>query len=162
MVEGEIARLESQISQLQLGLKTEKETTINNKDQIKKTKHVTWHPATPMHQLQSGRLSNSSMTSTPMHHFMNRGAIFQEKSTFDQTKALHFISKAIKGDLYNSNDFTMVNDNKMGASKDHLKELNVIQEEPKFQDRFPRKIGLLKSPSPFRDLRDPRYSSPKV
>lgn len=140
MVEGEIARLEIQISQLQLGLKHEQEI---NKDT--KSKH--WQPGT-LSNLQ-GQLWNTVSPSP-----INKG--FQEKMAFE-TKALHFISKAIKGD-YNLNDFTL--NEKMGASRvfSDQKE-NHFHEEPKFQDRIPRKSAMLKSPSP---LRDPRHPSPKV
>lgn len=86
---------------------------------------------------------------------LNR-SIIQEKMAFE-TKALHFISKAIKGD-YNLNDFTV--SDKMGSSRlfPDLKEYQ-FNEEVKFQERLPRKSGMLKSPSP---LRDPRHPSPKV
>jgi hypothetical protein len=80
----------------------------------------------------------------------------QDKMAFE-TKALHFISKAIKGD-YNLNDFNP--NEKIGASRvfSDQKE-NHFHEEVKFQDRVPKKSGILKAPSP---LRDPRHPSPKV
>ncbi|XP_020532512.1 uncharacterized protein LOC105628059 isoform X2 [Jatropha curcas] len=143
MVESEIIRLESQISQLQLGLKREQEIT-------KETKPQQWQ------QAGSNYISNFQShlwMPSPLHS--GGVGVHQEKMAFE-TKALHFISKAIKGD-YNLNDFTF--NEKMGSSRifPDQKENN-FYEESKFQDRVPRKSGLLKSPSP---LRDPRHPSPK-
>ncbi|XP_021676402.2 uncharacterized protein LOC110661891 isoform X2 [Hevea brasiliensis] len=141
MVESEIVRLESQISQLQKGLKREQEIA-------KETKPKKWQPGSSVNNLQN------HLWSTTMPSPLNRG-IIQEKMAFE-TKALHFISKAIKGD-YNLNDFTL--NEKMGSSRvfPDLKE-NQFHEEIKFQERIPRKSGMLKSPSP---LRDPRHPSPR-
>ncbi|KAG8644627.1 hypothetical protein MANES_11G148700v8 [Manihot esculenta] len=141
MVESEIIRLESQISQLQKGLKREQEIA-------KETKPKQWQPGSSVNNLQN-HLWSSTMPSP-----LNR-SIIQEKMAFE-TKALHFISKAIKGD-YNLNDFTV--SDKMGSSRlfPDLKEYQ-FNEEVKFQERLPRKSGMLKSPSP---LRDPRHPSPK-
>ena len=141
MVEGEIARLESQISQLQLGLKQEQEVT-------KETKSKQWPPGSLICNLQG--LPSSTYNQNPI----KQGG--QEKMTFE-TKALHFISKAIKGD-YTLSDFSL--NERMGNSRvlSDQKE-NQYQGEVKFQERIPRKSGLLKEPSP---LRDPRHPSPKV
>ncbi|XP_022753874.1 uncharacterized protein LOC111302201 [Durio zibethinus] len=140
MVEGEIARLENQISQLQLGLKQEQEVT-------KETKSKQSQPGSLMSKLQGlpSRTSNQSP--------IKQGG--QEKMAFE-TKALHFISKAIKGD-YTLSDFSL--NDRMGNSRvlSDQKE-NQYQGEIKFQERIPRKSGLLKAPSP---LRDPRHPSPK-
>ncbi|XP_021278739.1 uncharacterized protein LOC110412519 [Herrania umbratica] len=140
MVEGEITRLESQISQLQLGLKQEQEVT-------KETKSKQWQPGSLMSHIQGHPSSTSNQNP------IKQGG--QEKMAFE-TKALHFISKAIKGD-YTLSDFSV--NERMGNSRvlSDQKE-NQYQGEVKFQERIPRKSGLLKAPSP---LRDPRYSSPK-
>ncbi|KAJ4822299.1 hypothetical protein Tsubulata_006411 [Turnera subulata] len=139
MVDSEIARLEGQISQLQDGLKQEQEIT-------KGIKSKQWQPAS-VTTLQA-HLSHS-VNPSPMH----RGV--PEKIAFD-TKALHFISKAIKGD-YNLNDYSL--NEKMGVPGviSDQKE-NHFHEETKFQNRVPKKSGMLRSPSPFRD---PRHPSPK-
>ncbi|XWS74314.1 hypothetical protein CRYUN_Cryun02cG0204300 [Craigia yunnanensis] len=141
MVEGEIARLENQISQLQLGLNQEQEVT-------KETKSKQWQPGSLMCNLQG--LPSSTSNQYPV----KQGG--QEKMAFE-TKALHFISKAIKGD-YTLSDFMSLNE-RMGNSRvlSDQKE-NQYQGEVKFQERIPRKSGLLKAPSP---LRDPRHPSPK-
>lgn len=145
MVEGEIARLEGQISQLQLGLKHEQAVT-------KETKLKQW---------QVGNLSSlnqGQQTSTIANlNLINKAG--NEKMAFE-TKALHFISKAIKGD-YNLSDFSTVNE-KLGNSTvvADQKENHFHHEEIKFQEiKVPRKSGMLKPPSP---MRDPRYPSPKV
>ncbi|CAK7332265.1 unnamed protein product [Dovyalis caffra] len=123
MVEGEIARLEGQISQLQLGLKHEEVIT-------KDAKSKQLQPAAGTLSNLQGHLSN---TANPSPFFI-KGV--QEKMAFE-TKALHFISKAIKGD-YILNDFNP--NEKMGASKvfSDQKE-NHFHEEAKFQDRVPKK-----------------------
>lgn len=137
MVEGEIARLESQISQLQLDLKQEKEAT----------KAKQWQPGSLMSYLQG----HPSTTSNP--NPIKQGG--QEKVVFE-TKALHFISKAIKGD-YTLSDFSL--NERMDSRLLSEQKENQFQGEVKFQERVPRKSSLLKAASP---LRDPRHPSPKV
>ncbi|KAI4334364.1 hypothetical protein L6164_019065 [Bauhinia variegata] len=93
MVEGEIGRLECQISQLQDCLKHEKQVTKEPKSKA----------------YDQGNLSNSSnhlSTATipiaipsPLHRSLHERMAFE-------TKALHFISKAIKGD-YNHSHFSL-------------------------------------------------------
>lgn len=144
MVEGEIARLEGQISQLQAGLKHEQEVT-------KESKSKTWNSVNLSNA--SNHLSTATMSITnpgPIH----RGV--HERMAFE-TKALHFISKAIKGD-YNLNDFSL--NEKTGLFKNSVehKEKN-FQEDVKLHERVPRKNGIVKPPSP---MRDPRHPSPKV
>ncbi|XVF05711.1 hypothetical protein REPUB_Repub05bG0196000 [Reevesia pubescens] len=142
MVDGEIARLENQISQLQLGLKQEQEVTKETKSKLKQ-----WPPGSLMSHLQGPPSSASNQY--PIKQ------VGQEKMAFE-TKALHFISKAIQGD-YTLSDFSL--NERMGNSRvlfDHKENQN--QGEVKFQEKIPKKSGLLKAPSP---LRDPRYPSPK-
>ncbi|TYI80831.1 hypothetical protein E1A91_D05G113300v1 [Gossypium mustelinum] len=137
MVEGEIARLESQISQLRLDLKQEKEAT----------KAKQWQPGSLMSYLQG----HPSTTSNP--NPIKQGG--QEKVVFE-TKALHFISKAIKGD-YTLSDFSL--NERMDSRLLSEQKENQFQGEVKFQERVPRKSSLLKAASP---LRDPRHPSPKL
>ncbi|KAB2028589.1 hypothetical protein ES319_D05G107200v1 [Gossypium barbadense] len=137
MVEGEIARLESQISQLRLDLKQEKEAT----------KAKQWQPGSLMSYLQG----HPSTTSNP--NPIKQGG--QEKVVFE-TKALHFISKAIKGD-YTLSDFSL--NERMDSRLLSEQKENQFQGEVKFQERVPRKSSLLKAASPLRDLRHP---SPKL
>ncbi|GAV62641.1 DUF547 domain-containing protein/Lzipper-MIP1 domain-containing protein [Cephalotus follicularis] len=140
MVEDEIAKLESQIIQLQIGLKQEEEIT-------KETKSKQWQPGVVEGDLR-GRPSNASVSSP-----LNRNV--QERRAFE-TKALHFISKPIKGD-YNLSDFNL--HEKMESLRMFAdKRQNEFLEEVKLQERVPGKTGLLKLPSP---LRDPRHPSPK-
>ncbi|GLT80786.1 hypothetical protein SLA2020_522080 [Shorea laevis] len=140
MVDGEIARLESQISQLQETVKQEQEAT-------KEAKSKQQQPAIPSNQFPG------FPSPTPLQNpLIKQGG--QEKIAFE-TKALHFISKAIKGD-YTLSDFRSTVNEKTVRFSDQKE--NQFQEEAKFQERVPRKSGLLKPPSPFRDL---RHSSPK-
>nr|XP_007132289.1 hypothetical protein PHAVU_011G082300g [Phaseolus vulgaris]ESW04283.1 hypothetical protein PHAVU_011G082300g [Phaseolus vulgaris] len=142
MVESEIARLESQISQLQAGLKHEQEVT-------KESKSKTWN---------QGNLSNSNnhLSASPLPNPSPIRRSVQERMAFE-TKALHFISKAIKGD-YNLNDFSL--NEKAGFLKTSVEQKeNKFQEDVKFQERIPRKNGIVKPPSP---MRDPRHPSPKL
>ncbi|KAJ8768805.1 hypothetical protein K2173_023709 [Erythroxylum novogranatense] len=141
MVEGEIARLEGQISQLKLGLKNEQEVN-------KETKSKRWQRSGTTSSLQNH--SPYVVNPSPLSKSM------QDKMSHETNKALHFISKAIKGD-YNINDFTL--HEKMGSLRTFFdqKESNYY-EDAKFQERVPRKSGLTKSSSPMRDL---RFPSPK-
>ncbi|KAG6678588.1 hypothetical protein I3842_14G087800 [Carya illinoinensis] len=139
MVEDEIARLEGQISQLQSSLEHEQEVIKDSQSKV---------------QWQRGSLSHPrhhpSLTTKPNSIYKGGNEIMAY-----ETKALHFISKAIKGD-YGLNDFTV--SEKLGNRFDDQKE-NPYQEAAKFQDKVvPRKSGMLKPSSP---LRDPRHPSPK-
>ncbi|XP_044479422.1 uncharacterized protein LOC123206316 isoform X1 [Mangifera indica] len=137
MVESEISRLEGQITQLRLGLKHEQEMT-------KEAKSKQWQLGN-LNNLQP--YSTNNLSSSPMNKDGN-----DQKMAFE-TKALHFISKAIKGD-YNLSDFRTTE--KMGNLTffSDQKE-NHFHEESK----FPRKSGMLKpAASP---LRDPRHPTPK-
>jgi len=142
MVEGEIARLESQISELQADLKHEQEIT-------KESKPKTWN---------QGNLSNSNnhLSTSPVPNPSPIRRNVQERMAFE-TKALHFISKAIKGD-YNLNDFSY--NDKTGFVKTSVEpKESKFQEDVKFHEKLPRKNGMVKPPSP---MRDPRHPSPKV
>lgn len=144
MVENEITRLESQISQLQSQTKKEKEIS-----------------QLPTHGLPSLPSNNSKKSSKET----------KEKVGFE-TKALHFISKAIKGD-YNLNDFSIIstdnksinsNPNSNSNSKrfpddgdhnhNHHKDKHFhfqLQDEVEtFRTKAFKKSGFLKSPSPMR------------
>lgn len=139
VVESEIARLESQISQLQAGLKHEQEVT-------KESKSKTWTNSNNTHNLSTPPIPIPS----PIHRSV------RERMAFE-TKALHFISKAIKGD-YLLNDLTL--NEKPGFLKSYVEQKeNNFHDDVKFQDRVPRKSGIQKPSSPFRD---PRHPSPKV
>ncbi|XP_014493355.2 uncharacterized protein LOC106755676 isoform X2 [Vigna radiata var. radiata] len=142
MVESEIARLESQISQLQAGLKHEQEVT-------KESKSKTWN---------QGNLSNSNnhLSTSPVPNPSPIRRRVQERMAFE-TKALHFISKAIKGD-YNLSDFSL-NDKAAFLKTSVEQKENKFQEDVKFHERIPRKNGTVKPPSP---MRDPRHPSPKL
>lgn len=140
MVEGEILRLEGQISELQKSLKLEQEVTEESKS--KQWKH--------------GTLSNRVGRSSPTTNTNPINKVGNETMAYE-TKALHFISKAIKGD-YNLNDFTIAE--KLGNSRGFADQKeNLLHEAVKFQDKIPRKSGMLKPSSP---LREPRHPSPKV
>ena len=73
-----------------------------------------------------------------------------------ETKALHFISKAIKGD-YNLNDFSY--NDKAGFFKTSVEQKESKFQDVKFQEKLPRKNGIVNPPSL---MRDPRHPSPKV
>lgn len=145
VVEGEIARLESQIRQLQDGLRLEQEVSRESKPR-------SWNQ--DMFNNSKGPLSTAPIPipmPSPIHRSVNERMAFE-------TKALHFISKAIKGD-YHLNDFTI--NEKYGFLRSPVEQKeNNFHENTKFQDRNPKKGGPLKpNSSPFRD---PRHPSPKV
>ncbi|GLU11844.1 hypothetical protein SLE2022_285640 [Rubroshorea leprosula] len=126
MVDGEIARLESQIRQLQ--------ETVKHEQDAKSKQQQPAIPSNPIPGLPPP---------TPLQNPMNKPG-GQEKMAFE-TMALHFINKGIKGDYAPSDLRSTVNE----------KENYQFQEETKFQERVPRKSRLLKPQSPLRDLRLP-------
>ncbi|KAJ9540475.1 hypothetical protein OSB04_026981 [Centaurea solstitialis] len=139
MVENEITRLESQISHLQTDLDKEKEATRNQ-----------YKPK----QGQIRQFPNASLASatTPLMVPKPRG--YGDKLSFE-TKALHFISKAIKGD-YSLRDFNLNEKAKTkNVSFSDQKENHENDEELPIgvRSRTPRKTGILKPPSPARDTR---------
>lgn len=144
MVEGEIARLEGEISKLKLGLKHEQEVTRETKSKQRKLGSLS--------KLQGH--STNMPNSSPM---INK--VGNEKVAFE-TKALHFISKAIKGD-YTLSDFSVNDPNIRNPTVVFVDQKeNHFHQEVKFQDnKVPKRSGMIKSPSP---LRDPRHPSPRV
>lgn len=171
IVEEEISRLEVQISHLQINLKEEQDETLrqattsssrrawqssesDNNDYI--TSHQTpvlpkysnFPPPSPMVDQCMMKNGNNNTKSSTSHH--------QENATFE-TKTLHFINKAIKGD-YTTESFHKSNE-KVGLVK--KENHRSVQQENKLQDNVNMKkmFRRMKSPSP---LREPRYSSPKV
>ncbi|XP_019448789.1 PREDICTED: uncharacterized protein LOC109351686 isoform X2 [Lupinus angustifolius] len=143
VVEDEIARLESQINQLQAGLKHEQKVN-------KESKSKAWNQGDLSYS--NNHLSTATIPSpSPIH----RNA--HEKMAFE-TKALHFISKAIKGD-YNLNEFSMNNKTGFLTNSAEQKEDNFNFQDVKFQERLKRKNGIMKPLSP---MCDPRNPSPKL
>ncbi|KAK8543464.1 hypothetical protein V6N13_136025 [Hibiscus sabdariffa] len=129
MVEGEIARLESQISLLKLGLNQEHHVT-----QDKKSKQ--WQPAGDLSAMPNQR---------------NRMTQDGQENVVFEIKALHLISKAVKGD-YTLSDFMNLNDRTGTATTRVLvldKKENRYTGEVKFQDSTPRRSGLVKASSPL-------------
>ncbi|KAL0843492.1 hypothetical protein Bca101_016737 [Brassica carinata] len=169
IVEGEISRLEVQISHLQINLKEEQDETLrqattsssrrawqasesDNNDNITshqaQPNYPNFPPPSPMVNTSMMKNGNNNTKSSTSHH--------QENATFE-TKTLHFINKAIKGD-YVTQSFHKSNE-KVGLVKKENPRL--IQQENKLQENINMKKMLrrMKSPSP---LREPRYSSPKT
>ncbi|CAL9244400.1 unnamed protein product [Arabidopsis halleri] len=168
IVEGEISRLEIQISHLQINLKQEQDETLKqattsssrrawqtsesyNDDNITSyqaptlPKYPKLPPPSPMVNKAMMKSENSNTRSTTSHH--------QENATFG-TKTLHFINKAIKGD-YAVESFRKSNEKVGTIEKENHRS---VQHESKLQENMKmKKIRTMKSPSP---LREPRYSSP--
>ncbi|RYR70419.1 hypothetical protein Ahy_A03g016914 isoform B [Arachis hypogaea] len=167
MVEGEISRLEIQINHLQTSLKHEQEIT-------KETKSKSWN-------LSNNNNSGSYNVNNHHHHFPTSAPIpipipspihhrssVHERMAYE-TKALHFISKAIKGDYYalnsNNNELSSSLNEKTGFMM--MMKNSVEQKENNNNNKFHqervvgRKInnGMVKAPSP---MRDPRHPSPKL
>ncbi|CAA7050408.1 unnamed protein product [Microthlaspi erraticum] len=171
IVEGEISRLEIQISHLQINLKQEQDETVRqastsssrrtwqasesyNNDNINLhqapilPKYPTLPPPSPMVTKGMMKHENNNTKSSTSHHH-------QENTTFE-TKTMHFINKAIKGD-YAMESFHKPNE-KVGIVE--KKDNRSVQQENKLQENINMKkmTRTMKSPSP---LREPRYSSPK-
>lgn len=140
MVENEITRLESQIKHLQGEVKLEKESNIDRK-------YKEWG---------RGALQNhhhQPPSTLPPHPNTRRP---NEKAAFE-TKALHFISKAIKGD-YHLPNFT--NDKSVVSKGFPGHKENAFHEEVGvFREKLSKRSGLIKPPSP---LREPRHPTPRV
>ncbi|KAL0436409.1 UNVERIFIED_CONTAM: hypothetical protein Sradi_0348800 [Sesamum radiatum] len=140
MVENEITRLESQIKQLRSDVKHEKEVNIE-------TKYKEWG---------RGALKNHRESSPLPPNPNNVGKRTNDKVTFE-TKALHFISKAIKGD-YHLSDFSM-NEKTMSSKGFASQKENAFSEEgPTFHEKVSKRSGIIKAPSP---LREPRHPTPR-
>lgn len=145
MVESEITRLESQIKHLQAQVKSEKEVNIE-------TKYKRWGRET----LQTLRES-SPLPPNPNIIGTKRT---KETTVAIDTKAMHFINKAIKGDYNLSTSFI--------ASEKAVNSVGFLsQKENRFHDqggiyreKLSRKSGMLKPPSP---MREPRHqTTPRV
>lgn len=136
MVESEIARLEIQITQLQKDLKFEQQQTTKSK------------------QWSSEQQPQTNNNKPPL----NWNPI--SKTTFD-TKALHFISKAIKGDYAPLNHHFKLDTSKNNEldPRDAKDSHHPLHEVKLHERSVSRKSGLLVASSP---LRDPRHPSPKV
>ncbi|XP_050368399.1 uncharacterized protein LOC126786587 isoform X2 [Argentina anserina] len=133
MVEGEISRLEDQIRKLKLGLKQEEQATKESKAR------------------QGQHDEKLSLTKRGVHH----------DSKGYETKALHFISKAIKGDydLHNEHSLTQKMENLRHFSD---QKENSFYEDVRVQSKVPRKGGFISAPSPS-PLRASRHTSvPKL
>ncbi|KAL4576964.1 hypothetical protein LXL04_013065 [Taraxacum kok-saghyz] len=137
MVENEITRLESQITHLQTDLQKEKEATRETK-----TKQGQFR------QMPVGSLAPA----TPLLPPNTRGSN-GDKLSFE-TKAMHFISKAIKGD-YSLRDFNLHEKSrtKLVSFSDQKENQEKDDEVAGGRDRTPRRTGILKPPSPARDTR---------
>lgn len=130
MVENEIMRLESQINQLQSEVKRQRDIKMESKSRE-------WERGTTKNYHELPPNPNGKKSA--------------DKVAFE-TKALHFISKAIKGD-YNLSDFSRNEKNLKLFSP--LKENGIPEEEGRFREKVSKRSGLLKSPSPMRELRTP-------
>ncbi|KAK6776625.1 hypothetical protein RDI58_027626 [Solanum bulbocastanum] len=154
MVENEIAKLEGQINKIQCDVNKEKE--INNiEHQANKSKQGLNNKM----KIQSQQQNNISSYSLPPNPNKFKG-LNDQKVPFE-TKALHFISKAIKGD-YGLNDFRINNEKLLQpinkSSKvivDQEDENQFHQQVRTFGERISRKSGMIKTPSPLREPRNP-------
>ncbi|RID41464.1 hypothetical protein BRARA_J01424 [Brassica rapa] len=165
LVEGEISRLEIQISHLQINLKQEQDETLRqattsssrrawqanesyNNDDItthqtpELPKYPNFPPPSPIVNKGMMKNENNNSRSPTSHH--------QENATFE-TRTLHFINKAIKGD-YTTQSFHKSNEKVGLVEKENHR--SKLQENTNTK----KVIRTMKSPSP---LREPRYSSPK-
>ncbi|XP_015057256.1 uncharacterized protein LOC107003441 [Solanum pennellii] len=156
MVENEIAKLEGQINKIQCDVNKEKD--INNIDhQANKSKQGLINNKMKIQSQQQNNISSYSLPPNP-----NKIKGLNDQKVSFETKALHFISKAIKGD-YGLNDFRINNDNLLQpinkSSKvivDHQEDENQFHQQVRtFGERISRKSGMIKTPSPLREPRNP-------
>nr|GMD15903.1 Rho-associated protein kinase [Ipomoea batatas] len=152
MVESEISRLETQITQLQAEVKKEKEAKMEAANKAKEEARMKplWH--------------HISSSLTPNNNNPPSSNNLHTKLPFD-TKALHFISKAIKGD-YGIKNFSSVNETSLSPSLQKGTQLDSKENHHQFHEevirtfgeRVPRKSGFIKPASP---LREPRQPTPR-
>lgn len=137
MVENEIARLESQIKQLQ-----------RHKDDVNihKNTYNEWGSR------RSLRNHLDASTLPPNPHTSRRPNENAASAAFD-TKALHFISKAIKGD-YHLTDFN--------TNEKLIKENTYEERGGLLREKISKRNGLLKASSPFREPRHPTPTPSRV
>lgn len=149
MVENEISKLEGQISKIQCDVSKEKE--MNNIDQSNKSKQGLNNKM----KIQCQQQNNMSLPPNP-----NKFKGLNDQKVPFETKALHFISKAIKGD-YGLNDFRINNEKLLQPIKpskdivDQEDENQLHQQVRTFGERISRKSGMIKPPSPLREPRNP-------
>ncbi|XP_073286665.1 uncharacterized protein [Primulina huaijiensis] len=142
MVENEITRLESQINQLQDEVKHERKLNLESKFKNEPGRGIlkSFHEPLPV----------------PQDSDVVQGC--NKKVTFD-TKALHFISKAIKGDYHNMSDFGIFDDKKSMNSKGFISSKDNILNNGagNFQGKEPKRstVGSNKFPSPLKEPRNP-------
>ncbi|KAH6814647.1 hypothetical protein C2S51_023665 [Perilla frutescens var. frutescens] len=143
MVENEITRLESQINALKAGSKHEKQVHVESKSQE-------WERV----NLRNMQHESPPAPLPPDPCNVSKRANDDQKVKFEM-KALHFITKAIKGD-YKLSDFS-INDKAMNSkrfsSTFHDHGGGIFREKPS------KKGGMLRRPSPLRD--QPRQPTPK-
>nr|GMD14255.1 ATP-binding cassette [Ipomoea batatas]GMD17604.1 ATP-binding cassette [Ipomoea batatas] len=160
MVESEISRLETQITQLQAEVKQEKEAKMEaaaNKAKEEARMKPLWH------HISSSITPNNNPPKA--NNLQTKGLTDINKLSFD-TKALHFISKAIKGD-YGLKNFSSVNETSLSPSLQKGTQLDSKENHHQFHEevirtfgeRVPRKSGFIKPASP---LREPRQPTPRV
>ncbi|XP_010253933.1 PREDICTED: uncharacterized protein LOC104595065 isoform X1 [Nelumbo nucifera] len=130
MVENEIARLEGEISHLKRDLSREQEVSVEPRSK----------------QGAQTTLSNNNRLSTSLPNYsmaLPNNALFHERLALE-TKALHFISKAIKGD-YTLNHFNTHEKMKTSTTMDQKENHN--HEEVISQEVLMKRSGLLQKPS---------------
>ncbi|XP_027085608.1 uncharacterized protein [Coffea arabica] len=140
MVENEITRLESQISQLQAEVKLEKEATAESKSK-------------QLRQPPPSQNMNPDLDHFPSHPEEGNKELLKEKVSFE-TKALHFISKAIKGD-YNLNDFSISDKALNSRILSDQKENQFQEQSDAHRNKGGKKSGMLIPASPMREPRQP-------
>ncbi|CAN4119289.1 unnamed protein product [Withania somnifera] len=141
MVENEIAKLEGQINKIQCDHQANKSKQgLNNKMKVPYQQNIS--------------------SSLPPNPSKLKGLNDPQKVPFE-TKALHFISKAIKGD-YGLNDFRINNEKLLQPMKSSSKVILVEEEENQFHqqvrtfgERISKKSGMIKTSSPLREPRNP-------
>lgn len=174
IVEGEISRLEIQISHLQINLKQEQDETLKQASTSSSKRawrtsesynndNITPHQAPILpkyHNLPppSPMVMNKDMMKNENNNTKSSTSHHQENATTFETETLHFINKAIKDD-YTAESFHKSNQKIKIVEKENHR--SSVQQENKLQENInmKKKSRMMKLPSP---LREPRYSSPKV
>lgn len=137
MVEKEIHRLENQINELKSEAKHEKQVEMDSS----------------LQEWELANLRNMQQESPDPCNISKRA---NEKATFEM-KALHFITKAIKGD-YKLSDFSLT-DKALNSKRFSPHKENVFHDHRGVSAS--KRGAILRRPSPLRD-HHPRHLTPKV
>lgn len=167
MVEDEILGLETQIEQLRKDVKTEEDATKELKSKQQSFHHLRNNNNTSTTSKQTQQRSSNNNNNNNSNIMISN-----DQPNVYETKALHFISKAINGD-YSLTDFTINEKNATSIGigspihgggnlspylQPSTKQSGLLQDNNNYNyNKVPKRSEILNKPSasPLRNFRDP-------